>query len=178
MDNLLGDNLRRLMSQLGLTISDVSERTKLDKRTIRGILEGSKRPHPKTIGQLAQGLGVPVDELFIDPTRLLYRRFDQQTNPVVERVIQAHPELFQDWTTAEFEELYSRFGMGGALTEEGVMAMARKTNRRRDLERKLAILLESSQADVVEGFINLLFEKVRAQSPAKPSNPGPANHGQ
>ncbi|HOA51101.1 MAG TPA: helix-turn-helix transcriptional regulator, partial [Thermogutta sp.] len=74
MDNLLGDNLRRIMSQLGLTINEVAERTKLDKRTIRGILEGSKRPHPKTIGQLAEGLGVSVDELYIDPTRLLYRR--------------------------------------------------------------------------------------------------------
>lgn len=166
MDNLLGDNLRRLMSQLGLTINEVAERTKLDKRTIRGILEGSKRPHPRTIGQLAQGLGVPVDELFIDPTRLLYRRFDRQTNPIVERVIQAHPELFQDWTTAEFEELYSRFGTGGALTEEGLIAVAKKTNRRRDLERKLAILLETNQAEVIEGIINLLYEKVRAHPPS------------
>ncbi|HOP76658.1 MAG TPA: helix-turn-helix transcriptional regulator, partial [Thermogutta sp.] len=149
MDNLLGDNLRRIMSQLGLTINEVAERTKLDKRTIRGILEGSKRPHPKTIGQLAEGLGVSVDELYIDPTRLLYRRLDKQTNPVVEKVIQEYPELFADWTTAEFEELYSRFGMGGAMTEEGVLEAARKTNRRRILQHKLAVLLETSQAELI-----------------------------
>lgn len=161
MDNLLGDNLRRIMSQQGLTINEVAERTKLDKRTIRGILEGSKRPHPRTVGQLAQGLGVAVDELYIDPTRLLYRRFDQQTNPVVEKVIQEYPDLFQDWTTAEFEELYSRFGMGGGLTEEGVVEIARRTRRRRELQHKLAVLLETSQADLVETIINVLYEKLR-----------------
>ncbi len=170
MDNLLGDNLRRIMSQLGLTINEVAERTKLDKRTIRGILEGSKRPHPRTIGQLAEGLGVSVDELYIDPTRLLYRRFDKQTNPVVEKVIQEHPDLFADWTTAEFEELYSRFGMGGAMTEEGVLEAARKTNRRRMLQHKLAVLLETSQADLIENIINLFYERVRAgsQGPNRP----------
>jgi len=166
MDNLLGDNLRRIMSQLGLTINEVAVRTKLDKRTIRGILEGTKRPHPRTIGQLAEGLGVSVDELYIDPTRLLYRRFDQQTNPIVEKVIQDHPDLFSDWTTAEFEELYSRFGVGGALTEEGVLDAARKTNRRRDLQHKLAVLLETSQAELVENIINLFYEKVRTGSSA------------
>ncbi|MGQ9505840.1 MAG: helix-turn-helix domain-containing protein [Thermogutta sp.] len=173
MDNLLGDNLRRIMSQIGLTISQVAERTKLDKRTIRGILEGSKRPHPKTIGQLANGLGVSVDELYVDPTRLLYRRFDQKTNPIVEKVIQDYPDLFSDWTTAEFEELYSRFGMGGALTREGVVEAARKTNRRRDLEHKLAVLLETSHAELVEKIINLFYEKVRANASesASPSKP-------
>jgi len=164
MDSLLGDNLRRIMSQLGLTINQVAERTKLDKRTIRGILEGTKRPHPRTIGQLAEGLGVAVDELYIDPTRLLYRRFDQQTNPIVEKVIQNYPDLFADWTTAEFEELYSRFGVGGALTEEGVLDAARKTNRRRDLQHKLAVLLETSQAELVENIINLFYEKLRTGS--------------
>jgi len=171
MDNLLGDNLRRIMSQLGLTINEVAERTKLDKRTIRGILEGSKRPHPKTIGQLAEGLGVSVDELYIDPTRLLYRRLDKQTNPVVEKVIQEHPELFADWTTAEFEELYSRFGMGGAMTEEGVLEAARKTNRRRILQHKLAVLLETSQAELIENIINLFYEKLRAGSQGPNSHP-------
>jgi len=171
MDNLLGENLRRIMAQIGLTINQVAERTKLDKRTIRGILEGSKRPHPRTVGQLAEGLGVSVDDLYVDPTRLLYRRFDRQTNPVVEKVIQDHPDLFSDWTTVEFEELYSRFGMGGALTEEGVVEAARRTNRHRELERKLAVLLETSHAELVENIINLFYEKVRAtsQGPSKPS---------
>ncbi|RMG01150.1 MAG: XRE family transcriptional regulator, partial [Planctomycetota bacterium] len=56
MENKVGENLRRLMSQMELTIAEVSRKTGLDKRTIRGILEGSKKPHPKTIGRLAQGL--------------------------------------------------------------------------------------------------------------------------
>ena len=155
-----GENLRRLMAKFGLTIDQVVAKSGLDKRTIQGILDGTNRPQSRTVGRLAQGLNVSSDELFLDPAQLLYRRFDRQTNPVVEDVVEAHPNVFTGWTTADFDELHSRVGTGGALTAEGALAAARQMNSKRQLLEKLGVLLESSQADLIAGIVELLYRKV------------------
>ncbi len=154
------ENLLRLMAARGLTLSAVAEQTGLHVRTVRGILRGDKKPHARTLHRLAEGLGVPVDEFFVDPAQLLYRRFDRQTNPVVAEVIEDNKELFHGWTEADFDELHSRVGTGGALTAEGALAAARQMNRRRELHGKLDLLLESSQAEVAAGILNVLYEKI------------------
>jgi transcriptional regulator with XRE-family HTH domain len=154
------ENLLRLMAAGGFSIHALAEQTGLDERTIRGILNRGNKPHIRTLRRLADGLGVKVDELFLDPTQLLYRRFDQQTNPLVADVMETHKELFTGWTEADFDELHSRVGQGGALTREGVLTMARQANRKRELHGKLEVLLESSQAEVIEGIVDLLYEKV------------------
>ena len=76
------------MAAGGLSFGRVAEQTGLDERTIRGILGGGNKPHAQTLHRLAEGLGVKVDEFFVDPAQLLYRRFDRQTNPVVAEVIE------------------------------------------------------------------------------------------
>jgi transcriptional regulator with XRE-family HTH domain len=154
------ENLLRLMAARGLTMSGVAGQTGLHVRTVRGILRGDKKPHARTLHRLAEGLGVPVDEFFVDPAQLLYRRFDRQTNPVVAEVIEDNKELFRGWTEADFDELHSRVGTGGALTAEGALAAARQMNRRRELHGKLDLLLESSQAEVAAAILNVLYEKV------------------
>src|SRR5262245_21413803 len=102
-------NLRRLMARFGLTLHDVVERTGVHERTVRGILNGTKKPHAMSLHRLAAGLGVDTDELFQDPSLLAHRLFDRRTNPVVEEIVAARPDLFQHWTEADFDELYSRF---------------------------------------------------------------------
>jgi transcriptional regulator with XRE-family HTH domain len=154
------ENLLRLMAARGLTISGVAEQTGLDVRTVRGILRGNKKPHVRTLHRLAEGLQITVDEFFVDPAQLLYRRFDRQTNPVVAEVIEEHNESFHGWTEADFDELHSRVGTGGALTVEGTMAAAHQMNRRRELHDKLDLLLESSQAEVATGILNALYEMI------------------
>ena len=158
------ENLLRLMAVRGLTMCGVAEQTGLHVRTVRGILRGDKKPHAQTLHRLAEGLGVAVDEFFVDPAQLLYRRFDRQTNPVVAEVIENHRELFHGWSEADFDELHSRVGAGGALTVEGALAAARQMNRRRELHAKLDLLLESSQAEVAAGILNVLYEKVVVSS--------------
>ncbi len=111
-----GRNLLRLMASAKLSLHEVAERTGVDPRTIRGIANGGHKPRPCTLRRLADGLGVSVDEFFVDPARLLYRRFDRQTNPLVEEVLQDQGELFEGWREADFDELHSRVGAGGALT--------------------------------------------------------------
>ncbi len=159
MSENAGENLRRLLADRGLSIRQLAEKTGLDQRTIRGILSGSNTPQARTLHRLAEGLGVAVDELFLQPSQLLYRRFDRRTNPVVEEVMEAHEELFCDWTEADFDELHSRMGTGGALTFEGTLAAVQQMNRKRELHEKLDVLLESSQAEVIYGIMDLFYNQ-------------------
>jgi transcriptional regulator with XRE-family HTH domain len=154
------ENLLRLMAARGLTMCGVAEQTGLHVRTVRGLLRGDKKPHAQTLHRLAEGLGVAVDEFFVDPAQLLYRRFDRQTNPVVAEVIDGHKDLFHGWSEADFDELHSRVGAGGALTAEGALAAVRQMNRKRELHEKLDLLLESSHAEVAAGILNVLYEKI------------------
>jgi len=157
------DNLLRLMAAHGWSLSGVALRTGLHVRTVRGILNGAKKPHARTLHRLAEGLGVNIDELFIDPAQLVYRRFDRRSNPLVAEAIEDRRELFQGWTEADFDELHSRVGSGGALTAEGVLAAAESMNRKRILHAKLDLLLESSHAEVAAGLLEVLHEKVIVQ---------------
>jgi transcriptional regulator with XRE-family HTH domain len=161
----VGENLLRLMADAGLTAREVSEKTGLDARTIRGILGGKSRPHTRSLHRLARGLGVSVDEFFVEPSQLAYRRFDRQTNPLVEEVIHAHRELFAGWTEADFDELHSRMGTGGPLTAEGTLAAAAEMNRKRELHEKLDLLLESSQAEIVGSIVRALYEQIVIEPP-------------
>lgn len=155
-----GRNLRRLMADLDLSVKQTSQRSGLDKRTITAILEGKTKPRPHTINRLAKGLGVSTDEFFLKPPQLLYRHFDRHTNPVVEEVVQAHPELFQDWTAADFEELHSRRATGGAMTTEGALAAVHEMNRKRQLVWKLSVLLETGHADLIAGIVDVLYDRI------------------
>lgn len=152
-------NLRRLIAQQGLTAGQVAAKTGLDRRTVRAVLSGSGKPHLRTIHRLAEGLGVSSDEFYVEPSQLAYRQFDRQTNPVAEEVIQEHPELFENWVLADFDELHSRFGAGGAMTREGVLEAVKAMNQRRIVHEKLAVLLESSNGELARTMIELLYEQ-------------------
>jgi transcriptional regulator with XRE-family HTH domain len=165
-----GDNLRRLMSRLGLTVEQVAARSRLDQRTVRGILDGSNRPHARTLHRLAAALGVAPDEFFLEPGQLAYRCFDQATNPVVAEVVHSHPQLFSGWTEADYEELNSRFGTGGSLTAEGTLAVVDLMNRNRKSLEKLAVLLESSQAELIRGIVDVMYDKLAGDDSAFPSS--------
>lgn len=160
MSDYAGENLLRLMATEGLSIRRVAEKTGLDERTIRGILGGTNKPRARTLHRLAKGLGAAIDEFFIDPSQLLYRRFDHATNPVVEEVMETHKELFTGWSEADFDELHSRVGTGGALTFEGALTAVRQMNGKRELHEKLDLLLESSQAEAIRGIVDVLYEQI------------------
>jgi transcriptional regulator with XRE-family HTH domain len=160
MADQLSENLLRLMASGGLSIGDLAVHTGVHIRTIRALLRGGGRPHSKTLHRLARGLNVSVDELFVDPARLVYRRFDRETNPVVSEVMDEHRELFDGWSENDFDELHSRVGAGGALTAEGALAAVRHMNRKRDLHDKLDLLLETSHAEMIAGIVNVLYSEV------------------
>jgi transcriptional regulator with XRE-family HTH domain len=159
-------NLRRLMARDGLTFEDVVQASGLDERTIRGVVHARNNPHARTLHKLAGGLGISVDELFrpIGPSPA--RQFDRDTNALVENVVGAHPEKFANWSAAEFDELYSRFGTGGQLTEAGVLAAADTMNTKRDLWQQISVILESGEAELFAEFVDLVYRRVTVPTEA------------
>lgn len=155
-----GANLHRLMAQSGLTVAEVADRTGLDERTVKAIIKNEVRPRAKTLHRLASGLKASADELYQDPSLLLYRSFDRWTNPVVDDVLEERPELFQGWSEADFDELYSRFGVGGPLTREGAVESAQAMNRKRELQRKVALVLETSEGQLLGQIVEAFYQRV------------------
>ncbi len=158
------------MARQGLSVADVIDRSGLDERTVKNVLNGTNsKPHARTLHQLALGLDVPADELFQNPALLARRSFDRECNPVVDEVVEARPELFDHWSPADFDELCSRFGAGGALTFDGTVSAVEQMNARRELMRKVALLLETDQRDVLRGIIDVLYRQVVIEPPHRPA---------
>ncbi|HOM17558.1 MAG TPA: helix-turn-helix transcriptional regulator [Thermoguttaceae bacterium] len=160
MHKLVSDNLRRLMAQQGTSAAELGRRTGLDRRTIRGLLAGCKRPHWRTLHRLADGLGVSADQLFLPPAQWHYQRLDRQSNPAVAELIAERPELFQGWSEGDFDELFSRVGAGGPLTRYGALRAVEQMNRNRRTHEQLALLLETSYAELVRRVIEGLYSAV------------------
>jgi hypothetical protein len=78
----------------------------------------------------------------------------------VDAIVARDPKRFADWSEADFEELYSHFGTGGALTGEGAERVVAAIDEKRAVHRKVALLLESSQAELLSGFVDLLYQKI------------------
>jgi transcriptional regulator with XRE-family HTH domain len=148
------------MARDGLTFGDVVSATGLDERTVRGLVRGKNNPHARTLHKFASGLGLSIDELFQPVARSDRQAFDRATNPLVEAIIRTRGELFSDWADADFDELFSQFGAGGALNEEGVVAAADAINHKRALLRKVAVILESSESELLSDFVKLLYRRV------------------
>ncbi|MEX2091841.1 MAG: helix-turn-helix transcriptional regulator [Pirellulales bacterium] len=156
----IATNVRRLMARDGLTFSDVVESTGLDERTVRGLVRGASNPHARTLHKFASGLGISIDELFQPAGGRARQAFDRATNPVVESIVEANAELFNAWSPADFDELYSQFGAGGPLNEEGVVTAAEAINAKRSLLRKVCVILESSESELLADFVKLLYRRV------------------
>lgn len=160
MSSHSAENLARIMAAQGLSIRQVAQKCQLDRRTVQAILNGSQRAHARTLHRLAQGLEVSIDEFFVDPSRLVYRHFDRQTNPMVQELIDAHPEQFVDWTEADFAELASHVGTGGALTHEGALAAAERIHRKRQTMTRMGVVLETGAFDFMCGIVDLVYAQV------------------
>jgi transcriptional regulator with XRE-family HTH domain len=156
----VADNLRRLMARRGVSLDALVSASGVDRRTIAGLLRGKKRPHSRTLHRLAEALAVSADEFFQDPSLLAHRTFDRQTNPLVDEVVAERPELFATWTEGDSDELYSRFGTGGALTRAGAIAAAERINRVRAVQEKVALVLETHEAELLEEFVDLLYRRL------------------
>ncbi|MEX1231842.1 MAG: helix-turn-helix transcriptional regulator [Planctomycetaceae bacterium] len=164
--------LRRLRLQRGWNVEELARRARVSRTTMY-LLETGKTamPRAKTLQQIAATLGVEVEELAPEwasassdhddePSRSQSydRAINKSLNGLVDRVFQASPQLFGDWSQADWDELYSTYGVGGALTEEGISAAAEQINRKRTICHQLQVVLETEHAETAARVIQALYQ--------------------
>ena len=59
----VGDNIQRLLEQRGLTQQSLAEALGISKQVVNKIVKGNKAINVKEIAEIAQALGVSVDDL-------------------------------------------------------------------------------------------------------------------
>lgn len=172
--------LRRESLRRGWEMAELARRTGLSRTTLYHLQQGTtQRPHVSTLARIAEVLEIPAEELWPeepDAGRVAAtvpvgtsqrhgngdataaRDFDRATNPLVPQVRAAHPDLFNDWSPTDWDELFSTFGTGGELSEDGVLAKAKQMNRKRELLYQLEVVLETHLAPVAVQLVETLFQ--------------------
>jgi hypothetical protein len=158
-------NVCLLMDRHRLEIGDLARRGPLSRKVLlRWIRVGARQPRGEPLARLARIFGLA------DP-RLLFaadlgdrveswpgrHQVDRQTNPLVEEVVADEPHLFARFGQAEWNELYSLHGTGGALTREGVRRAAEHLVAKKELRRKFEAILETEHFDALASIINLMY---------------------
>ena len=168
-NNHLAHNIRRLMAKFGMRYDDLVECSGVAEKTLQALLRGERTPQPRTIQKLADAFGVSTDELFYE-TSWLETLFDEATNPCVREAIECQPDRFRGWSPADFDELHSRFGVGGELTVEGALKVAEQMNRRREAIDHARLVLETSQGELLAQIIETFYAQVAVRRD-KPTHP-------
>ena len=167
-----GIRIRQRRIELGLGTEALARRAKNSSTTLHHI-EQDQTPtsRPGTLRKLAVALEVAVTDLvqqtaLPQPTTEEQHAFDRQTNPTIGQVLTQRPRLFDDWSGEDWDELYSEFGIGGAMTSTGVISAAMRINRKRQTLRQLSVLLETDLGEVAAALVEQMFLLAHAHSGA------------
>ncbi len=168
--------IRTECARRGWDLQTLADRADVSRTALYHLLEGhTARPRGVTLNRLAAAFDLPVEELLAagdqtaaPPVRPVSHspaaRFDRATNPEVDAIATERPHLFRGWSESDWDELYSTFGAGGALSRQGVIASATAINRKRETIRRLHIVMETHLRVVAEELIDTLYRQVRPQS--------------
>jgi len=175
----LAARIARLVEERGWNQSDFARIANLNLQTIRQILmpSGERRLRNATIGACARALGLTVSELRTLPLdRLLSRMhnprpadgdparrrlYEEATQPELLVWLERNRERAERLTPGEIDELLSLQGTGGPLTSFGVEHFVGLIERKRGLIDKMQAIAGTEYIDLLEQFVDLLYEKVQ-----------------
>lgn len=186
--NKLWRTIELLSMQQGLSVTKLSQIAGVSRNTLAKIESGETRqPQWQTIAKLANALATSVATLQAamqvamqeehdvhDPTRMADITFPAtydhnvydiwQTYPAIAEMKTSQPALFAEWSSGDWLELASEYGVGGALTPEGVLHAAEHINRRKQVFHQLAVIMESDLGDVAAQMIEVMYHKIQVAS--------------
>jgi transcriptional regulator with XRE-family HTH domain/tetratricopeptide (TPR) repeat protein len=174
----LADVLRRLRSQAGLTQEDLSERSGVSARTIRGIETGKRRnPQLASVRRLAEALGLPAEQrqqlLSVAVTASTGTTSAPDRVGIAPRQLPAPPRYFVG-RTAELSELTS--ALDDATDAGGTVLISALAGA--GGIGKTALALRWAQTNLHRFPDGQLFVDLRGFSPAGPPvAPGTAVRG-
>ena len=152
--------IARLAEENGWDLSAFMRNASLHRATAQQILAGSaRRLHETTVRSCADAFGVTPMELRCEPIEKLIEkmRAPKEASEEMQAVRAAHPAL----STEDIEELRALKEERGPLTPFALADHARRLERRRRLVNKAATVAETEYVDLLEQFVDLLYEKVQ-----------------
>lgn len=174
----LANKIARLVEEKGWNQEDFARFTRLNRHTVRQILNGGPKRHLRnaTIGQCAKAFGLTVSELRNLPLDRLLPRMngkpaadDESLRLLKERA--ALPELL-GWLERntdraaqlrpdEVQELLDLQNPDGPLVKLGVDSCVELIERRRQLVCRVKEIAGTEYLDFLEQFVKLIYEKVK-----------------
>ncbi len=191
-DSLIWERIFSLCVQRGWDIGRLAREANVSRTTLHHWQQGkTTRPRNLTIYKLAEALQVdpasllngtppspPVQPPFSSPAATnpqpdcgnsddldfeqRARLFDRQTNWAIQSVCEQTPSLFENWTDSQWDELFSSFGTGGEMNEEGIRREAAAINARQETVYQLQVVLETHLAEAARGVIRALYESLQS----------------
>jgi hypothetical protein len=175
----LAAKIARLVEERGWNQEDFARIAELNRQTVRQILlpSGDRRLRNATISACARALGLSVNDLRTQPLERLLARmarphveesaaarargFEQATQPELLAWLERNPDRARKMNGEEIDELLSLQGTGGPLTAFGVEHFVELIERKRHLIHKVHAIAGTEYLDMLEQFVNLLYDKVQ-----------------
>ena len=176
----LAAKIARLVEERGWNLEDFSRISGLNRQTVRQIMaptNGERRLRNATVSACAKALGLTVSELRNHPLERLLPRmnnprapldssisqrlFEQATQPELLAWLERNPDRARHLAPEEIDELLSLQGTGGPLTMLGVDHFVGIIERKRRLFDRVHAIAGTEYLDLLEQFVQLLFEKVQ-----------------
>ncbi len=174
----LADLIRSGRIRKGWNQAELAEKAGVSRTTLVQLERGSvQEPHAMTLKKVGELLEISPEALASArtgerlppaPPEVISEqaRLDQATNPAVALAAEAFAERFQHLTAAERDQLVSQFGVGGALTSEGVLKSLERMEADRKTMAQLQIVLQTHLRDAARQVIDGLYRTVCVAPPA------------
>jgi transcriptional regulator with XRE-family HTH domain len=175
----LADKIARLVQERGWNQEEFARMTRLNRHTVRQILlQGEhRRLRNATIGACARALGLSVHELRMLPLERLLPRmneghpaggvaplrrlYEKAKHPELIAWMERNPERAQHLSDSEVDELLVLQESIDALNAVGVEGFVERLERRRRLMHQVHVISATEYRELLEQFVNLLYEKVQ-----------------
>ncbi len=177
--NNLAGKIARLVEERGWNQEDFARIANLNRHTVREIVKNGagRRLRNATVSQCASALGLHVNELRDLPLERLLPRMhgtrtsedegglkrlsERATSPELLGWVEQNKDRAAQLTPIEADELLLMQSSNGALTRAHIEHGLELIERKRRLLRRVAVIASTEHVDLLEQFVNLLFEKVQ-----------------
>jgi hypothetical protein len=152
--------IARLAGERGWDVAAFSQAASLHRATAQQILAGTaRRLQDNTVRACAEAFGITPLELRVEPIATLLAKMREPiaASAEVEALRSSHPELTDD----DLNEILALKEERDPLSPFAVEEQARRLERRRRLANKVLIVAGTEYVDLLEQFVDLLYEKVQ-----------------
>ena len=123
MERSLAENLRVLRARRGLTLTEAAQKAGVQRQTLALLERGDRHPHMPTLTKIANGYGVPVEDLLEEPVRPKAQAPDlgalsPEARRILRRLLESRVDAGVPWSVRDILTLRDEFGQRFGFSNE------------------------------------------------------------